>query len=627
MFLLVFSAVFTCFAGNGLLSALHSFRKDDSPGALKTEPVKGGVIKSEIVPYQLENTQNTFNISQFEDISLPPNHKAALGFGAPGFVEWGKSEPLEILKKGFTHYNNADAYTERQAPSPSQHWFIGFSNLIRDVAAEMREQFPDAAKVAYSSWSEVSERTAMEIGKRCWEKRSSGFDIEKKTYTRSSEQGYYLLDEEQFPGDVNPFLGNVLRGWRQANRTCIINLYGRPINYFYLKDLKGYPHGYSDEDILTFRQAGSFALNHPAFRQAGVTLDVSGGYFRVPVVKSSIYEIRDGKYVLNKDGRRVLRKDTFKERIFGREFGLFPQPSAMQQKHSRTPDRAGWKTDVEWMLQELYLYQDYLTIASLNYAASEYNDYDISRWRKYNLKKTVTFRPRTEPWTYGGNDYRIRESGEYAILYQVLFAFFNGVDYVESWDNGWGGESLKPVGYGKQEIKPVGGRLYPVPGYDWDEEKDYWNPGQKEKFSESAAGDDNYSRYVVYTAAVQTFAKVCRDNGYVFDSTLRYIRFNPPVHTFKNKEILANGIYQKNRLSMVMMYPYLDENDQTDMELKVGDKTFNFTLKSRKPAVFSWTVPPGVDPSRITIRYINIDGKERRVRGVVDGDKATTYKD
>jgi hypothetical protein len=589
------------------------------------EPVKGGPANSVIVPYQLESTQNTFNISQFKDMALPDNHKAVLGFGSPAFIEWSRSEPLEIYKKGFTHFSNSNAFTAAQAPARTQHWFVGFTDLLKEVAIELAPKYPDAINVTSSNWSAVSEKTAIEMGKRCWQRRGIGYDYPAKTYNRKSDYGYFLLDEEQFPGGVNAFLGNVLKGWRMENATCIINLYGKAFNFFYLANLTSYPHKFTQSDILNIRELRSFAFNFHSYAQARATLEVSGGYFKVPVIKSSIYQKNGGKYVLDASGKRLLRRDNFTEEIFGRKFRMLNQPDPQLQKHSQIPDKKDWKTDVEWMLQELYLYQDYLTIASLNFAKSEFNDFDISKWRPYGKKKAITFRPRTEPWTYGGNEYKIRETGEYAILYQVLFAFFNGVDYVESWDNGWAGEPLAYVGQGRQDIKHVGEKLYPVPGYSWDKPKDYWNNTEDASYNDNIAGDDNYSRYVVYTAAVQTFAKVCRDNQYKFDQTLRYIRFNPPVNTFRNKEILASGIYQGDKLSLVMMYPYHDETDKTNIELKVGDKVINFTLSSRKPAVFSWTVPKSIDPRQITIRYVNIDGQQRKIRGFVDGDKNNTY--
>lgn len=520
-------------------------------------PVPTSGLANLIIPYTLETTENTFNINQFSNMSLPSNHKFILGNGSPGFTEWQGSIPLKIYQIGVTHYGNNNAYTIPEAPNTNQYWFDGFTGTILNVCSEIQGAYPDVSNVFTSNFASVSRTSRLAIGLNCYYKRSTGYDYVSGTYARDSDFGYYLLDEEQFngPGIVD-FLGEVLEGWRSGQANSILNRYGGVANGFYLYNgLTNYPHGYSDAQILSYRDW--YSVVTPGYRAAKATFDISGGYFRVPVVDTNIYKKSGSSFILDGLGRRQLRDDTFDVNLYTRTHRMWKEPDPEMKLYGVIPGPADWKTDVEWMLQEMYLFQDYLQLVMLGRSKYEFGDYDISRWKNYDVKADVTISAKTEFWTYGGNSHKIREVGEIGHLYTVLFAFFNGVNSYATWDIGFEGQGLGPAnstsGLGNK-IRPLGEDLYPQ---HTDLNGDpYWNPSNPGYTGYPNRASDNYSRYIVLIAAMQTFAKLVQDNSYVFDTTLRYIRFNTPIYAFRNKEILCNGIYQNNKFSFVMISPY-----------------------------------------------------------------------
>jgi hypothetical protein len=630
-------------------SALMVLTSADAAEAPKAPPATGKPAKLSPpqpaptngvwTPYKLEMTPNTLNLAQFPDAKLPPHHLAILGYGFPSFADEPRNPILKVLTIGFTHFINAGAFRDTNVLPGCQYSFENMNAMASDAADKIIKE--GKYKTEYGSFEGITERKqsfggitregALELGKYMFFLRSHSWSPDTQSWSRPTDDGsWIMMDEEEIlwqkGANASQYAGWLMEGHAMAAPRKKIGFYGHPVTWLFHN-----AYDNSDAAVETFLQNDrAYGFDSESWKKAAPYIDLSAGYFKIPYIqKSSLYKKdANGEYLKDDRGARIWRDDTFTEVMFGHTNHIWAEPEPdlrnFQQNdkgggkvapaleegwkwtswcgHDRNP---AWQPEVKMMVDGIYRYADYIITSKLLLSKADFGDMDISHWRDARLRAYVERRPRTEPWTYGGNTRWIRETGETALKYEVMFAYLAGVQAVSTWDNG-GSVS-------EQSIKPQGQSVY----------------GQEE-FLEGIEGKpgphpDNYSRYVVWSAAVNTFARLM--NGVPVDETLTYIRFYYPIVGSRNREVISTGIYSGTRFIVMFNYPLLDPQEKLAIRIAAGNVQYDAVLAGREVLLLNLDVPAGLTPKDFTLTYNTIDGKPVRVNGLIGGRVAEHYEE
>lgn len=570
---------------------------------------------------------NSVNLSQFQDLAAPSKLRFVFGHGSPMFTEMATTPALQ-LKKGWTHTSNSSSFGSSVFPESRNSAFfvptIPWETLEASIAG--------TSNLANRNFSAVSNTLARDIGIQY--AVNTAFEFNPTTGNFDRRYAHMNIDEEQWPSTGNALrvTANILQGIRNVTGSSSNTLvfYGTRWTSIYA----GNPYKYQNFDYTSSEKEeliNSYRLTEPAFYTSDIYADLGAGYFKVPIPITSTYYKKDanGDYILN-NGKRQFRDDNFNESIFGSAQNFFHGPDfnkknlqqngAGQQIINATlqpgydwvnsfphhRNSSLYINDAYWAVHQQYLMHDIAQLSLLSLTKFRTGTPDITRWRDVGTKPIAVIRPRTEPWTYGGNSSIIREVGKHALKAMVTIPVMQGVHGIETWDDGTGGQlSLSaPTSSNTWKVKSFGNPLYPS------------------ESSDQQPADEMFTRYEHLTSAVQGVIKAFE--GFTFDNTLRYFHFSKYIDSYQNKEILGGGVYQGGITSLWFLYPYHDPSDVTEIEVRIGDEVKNINLVGREPALLRFeNTQQGIEPINITAQYQNIDGVNIHVTGDVLNHYAT----
>ncbi len=619
-----------------LLLSLPVTSKTNKTGQLiKPKPAP---IESVWTPYKLETTNNTLNFAQFPDAQLPPHHFSILGYGFPSFSNEMRNPILKVLTIGHTHLSNNSAFPD-EATRPSAHYsFESVPAMASDAADKIiqegkyKEIYGNLAGIASRKQdiNGITREGALELGKYMFYARSHSWSPNQQSWSRPTNNGaWIMMDEEEYPwksDKASLFASWLMEGHAEVAPDKKIGFYGHPVTWRMHRPYQDM----TNTELEEFLRTEQTPFDTPSWKKAAPYIDLSPGYFKIPYLeKNSLYKKNaSGQYLKDKNGARIWRDDNFTEVIFGHTNHIWAEPEADLRNfqrndqghakcapelepgwhwdswcgHERNPQ---WLPEVKMMVEGIYRYADYILVSKLLLSKANFGDRDISYWRPAKLKTYVERRPRTEPWTWGGNTRWIREIGETGLKYQVMFAFLSGIQAVSTWDNGG-------ILFKETDLKPYGENVYA---------QGEFLPSIGENDS-TTPQPDNYSRYVVWTAAVNTFARLMK--GIPVDESMKYVRFYYPIAGSRNKEVISTGIYSGKRLIVMFNYPLLDPDEKLLLRITAGSVQYDAVIRGREVLLLNISVPAKLLPQDFTLSYRNINGKLFHVNGFV-GEKVADH--
>lgn len=587
--------------------------------------------------YELETSNNTLNLTQFPDEQLPPHHLSVLGYGFPNFSNEPRDPLLKVLTIGHTHIGNASAFRDENVTSNCIYHFENLTALVSIAADQIiaaGQYLPEYGSFSGitgsgKNFTGVTESGARALGRHIFHQRDLAWSPDTQSWSRPTDNGsWIMMDEEEYvwlhPG-YDQFCGWLMEGHVMEGPNRKIGFYGHPVTWQFV----GTYTNMTDADVEDFlKNDTTYAFDMDSWRTAAPYIDLSPGYFKIPYLETNSLYMKNtnGTYMTNSSGRRIWRTNNFVEVMFGHTNHIWGEPEPDLRNFQKN-DSGGslinpvlqpgyqwaswcghdpnpsWQPETKMMVDGVYKYADYILASKVLLNKADFGDMDIGYWRDARLKAYVERRPRTEPWTDGGNTRWIREVGATALKYNVMFAYLSGVQAVSTWDNGGfvSEESIKPYGenvFGQEEfLEGIDGVPGPHP--------------------------DNYSRYVVWSAAVNTFARLMKDVP--VDETLRYIRFYYPIVGARNKEVISAGIYSGRRLIVMFNYPMLDPQETLALKITAGTVEHNAVLKGREVLLLELQVPPGLDPKYFGLDYVTIEGRPIHVNGAMTETVAEHY--
>jgi hypothetical protein len=557
---------------------------------LYTEGTPQSQLSEIFVSYTPTSVDNSINLSQFPDVTVPSKLNFVFGHGSPMFTEMLNTTPAIQLRKGWTHTSNGSVAGVSKIPASATSKFQVPTQRIIDRL--------DAINTNYKyDFGLFSTQEAYNIGFDI--AINTGSMIDPETNTFSKPVAHYLFDEEEINDAINQYhfkMGYIMKGV-SAGLTAenLLVFYGRATSY----NLAGgayaesYPFGYSQAFIDQL--PNDYFAYAQAYAEANTFLDISGGYFRTPIPPTqTYYQKSGGQYVLNA-GKRVFRTDAFTDTIWGKTVNFLNAPDALFLQYSNAAGSSVYqnpslyRNDAYWAIHNQYRMHDKVQLNSIMLNKAFTGQTDISYWQEHGTKPWAVVRPFTENYTFGGNSSEVRPLDDAALRFMVYSTVMQGVRGMETWEAGTGGETqLSAAGSGQTyTIEPDGTRLY--------------------------VNDETFAPYEAYTSAVQGVIKAYE--GRSFNNTLKYFHFSKYVESYQNKEILGGGIYQGDKLHLWLCYPYHDPTDTTSIVFELGNELYNINLIGRSPKLYEFTYSGEVNNSNLKIRYNNIDNQEIYVTG------------
>ncbi len=479
---------------------------------------------------------------------------------------------------------------------------------------------------------------AILLGKHSFYVRSHGNSIDDESYNIARHSSIYMMDEESMSdrnwkhGSLYDLCGYINQGMMEAAEqlsgkegSLRVEWYAKPISYF--------PHLYLEldnanlENIIGKAQQdlniGNVAMGHPSWKTKPFYHDLGTGYFKVPGIDNryTLYQ-KDaaGKFLL-KDGKRVYRDDEFSVEHFGIATPVLKEPAEWikynvldQNNHQRFgkeyvdvhPDGSAsakpgytmhpfarekyytWTHEAKLYVDGIYRKADGIMWYLLKLRNNDKGDFDISRFDPTARQlPSIVARPRTEPWTYGGNSIEVREIGEDLLKFELLFSMLSGGRMYSTWDDGY------PV----KDLPLQGGQVY------------------KE--------DRNWGHYIPILAAYQSIFKSL--DG-IAPEKWRYIHFYQPFTGRMQQQVISSGIYAEGKLLIMLFNPTLENNEKQTVKLKAGDQLFDIVLNGRELKYLQLDVPTGLEPSQFLLRQTNIYGQTFTIKGIVNNDFKGQYQ-
>jgi hypothetical protein len=507
----------------------------------------------------------------------------------------------------------------------SNDWDINIHGNIRIIA----ESPLDTKDVPYE---QLTPAGAILLGRHAFYVRSHGNSADDASYNIAKHSSIYMMDEESMSergwqhGSLYDLCGYINQGMMEAAEqmsgkagSLRVEWYAKPISYFAHQHLE--LDNADLKDVIARAEkdlnAGVVAMGHPAWKAKPFYNDISMGYFKVPGIDNryTLYQ-KDaaGNFIL-KDGKRIYRDDEFSVEHFGMETPILKEPAdwikyrVLDQNNVQHfgreyveihPDGSAtakpgytlhpaareksytWSPETRLYIDGIYRKADGIMWHILKLRHNDKGDFDISRFDPTAKQlPSLVIRPRTEPWTYGGNSIEVREIGEDLLKFEVLFTMLSGARMISTWDDG-----------------------YPV--------KDLPMQG-KQMYGE----DRNWSHYIPLLASYQSIFKNLEG---IAPEEWRYIHFYLPFVGRMQQQVISSGIYADNKLLIVLFNPSLENNEKQTLKLKAGDKIFGIVLNGRELKYLKIDVPAGLEPSDFLLHQTNIYGQEITVSGVVTTD-------
>lgn len=525
------------------------------------------------------------------------------GFSSPLFR--GETGEVAPLKAGFSHVYSPKTYAAPQMPDASCSKFItfvhSFGQQLRDIAAGMTEGFPAAAHVVNENYAAALNDKAMinELGKRF---SSYALMVDNPANGSYRWGGWCLFDEETVSSHEKLLFFLELAGAIQNTRPdSVVNFYGYPsTNLAWHHDMyyKGIdPTPYKGEPLFGYSRVKDLKM----------AIDGQNGYTKSPLPEGSIYKQSGGAYVLDNNGKRILKDTDFEETKFGIKNKWLRNPHPWMSSSNtflRNPD-GSHISDLQYAVATPYRF--ILNWRTMHYVNAKTNGFtDITRYRAYPNKLISVDSLLTEHGTFGENSPHRRWISKQQIFFNTMWPLIMGFEGKEFWETGWGSEQLynpdMPHSSGAREIPHQGTAVMPY----WDYEGDPKNGG--------VMPNDNLSRFKWGAKGISQMRNVF--NKYTKNSTLRYLDFNHYGAAIDAKEVIIQGIYQGNNLDLFLFYPFNDPADHTGIDFDFGGTKYKIKLTGRKVKHLAFTGSFGsLEPHQFKALYNNIDGTELKVTG------------
>lgn len=616
-------------------------------GGTEESPAPAGV--SGAIAYPLPKGNNTTQWEQFADLNVPEGITHVGGYGFPLYRnEKLQNGKLNLLAKGFTNLVNLNAFPRKVWEGKNSYYFNQLHYLLKVAARNMVKEgktgsrYGNVAAIAALENNDtqipyygITVDGAKELGRHLYYTSCCGNSIDDSRYNIAQNESVIMLDEESMTphnwagGDSYAFLGYLNQGMMEAAGPAYrIFWYAQPVQRWASANALGDVSRLTEKDVEGAFTDGNILMNSPGWKNSTWYVDASGGYAKVPFLShTEIYEKVNGKISTDKTGKRKYRNDNFNlktydravqvlgtpheniryalsnsktgEQLFGRQYVDIGADgsAAIRREYARKgfnwhenglarPYPKYWEPEASMWVDGIYRRADGIMADLLMLARLEKGKWDIS---KANVKHKLygEHRPRTEPWTYGGNSVEIREVGESQIFYDTFMLLMSGGQALSSWDDG----------FFRSELPEKGQPLY--------------------------GNDDYWGRYHSKLAAVQTVLKPLEGSR---STDWTYIHFYYPFWGRKNSEVISSGIYFKGKLYVFFLNPTLENQESQELTLTAGNKTYRIGLDGHEVYYKVLEVPEGLTPRDFKLAYTTVYGRNVKVNGLVTNKILAHYE-
>ncbi|MGR3812426.1 NPCBM/NEW2 domain-containing protein [Jiulongibacter sp. NS-SX5] len=533
------------------------------------------------------------------------------GYGSP---IWLGESPIQngvpqfsSYKAGWDGSNHAAAYGPSVIPIDNRHMFRNVAQFISEAILGDSELNSKYGSNTYN-WGAISNTDAEKIGRLF--PSSAVWDVETSLY---KPVRYFTFDEETTGadsfGNIVPFTGSVVKGMRDVHPDMRITLYGHAT--YRVPFYRGTPERFdlNSSNPYTQSDVNSWVLNNqlfedPQIKASQAYIDGNVSYFKAPYPQSqSLYKKVNGSYILDSNGNRLWRDDAFTEQVDNKTTNWYPNI-----QYTPDPNNASMpsnKPDTKWAVEGIY------RINAMNQfflmASNEATNGSLSITNQVNRinKLSSIVALYTENYTYGGNAIEKRNLTRNQIEWLIKSALFKGFDQIETWENGNLSNGLtnsnNPAPFHSGSLQTTGNPIY----------RDHNNPNEEDQ----TLADDNWNRYKIATKAITDMREVFEVHPKT-DPSLRYLQFAKNIDAHYNREILIDGLYSGNTVTLMLWYPFNDPADSQNIDFYMGNTKTSFTLNGRElKTVRFHNIPSGLSASDFKIVYTNISGQELRLTG------------
>ena len=611
------------------------------------------IVSSELVPYALEAGNNTFNLLQFDTVTVPKGFVTALGYGSPIYSNLGTRDGVLIpFKVGYTHYQNITTMplsvwtTDNKTKGNRAYYFQQFHWLVSKAVQAMQgsilAEYGNLTGLYNPSlpvneregkdYRQVTSAGAIAIGKIIAGNAGSIYNNETNTWNIEGLESNLMMDEEAYTMYSNyiSFISNIYKGMYLQNPKLNIKWYGAPVTWFIVNNVN--VSQLTVNDIENQIKTGYTMFSE--FTNSRLAVDLSVGYFKVPgIEKNAIYKkdlsSRDAGFLIV-NGKRVYSTDTLTETHYGNTVTIYPEPhefikfylingsgnklfgsqyidnpnsnpTIKQQYYDlgyrfyadARPNPSQWQPETQLYVEQIYRYANTYLLGMLLLNREEFKDFNLTNYRERKLQFGAVRCPNTEPFTPFGNSIERRYTGEQLSLFEYAFALLSGVTHIETWADGINLSSTPPSQGNPTYTQPVG-ETYLL----------------------------NNSAYVVHSAVINTIFKALEG---IDPSEFKYIHFYMPFIGEQNSEIIAVGIYARNKFVSVYMNPSLEYNELQQFTLTTGNVETKLSLNGRKTLIKILEVPTGLGTDQFRLQYFNIYNKFINVNGKISEKVSNHY--
>lgn len=616
-------------------------------GVAKESPAPAG--ENGFMAYSLPKGNNTTQWELFADLKVPGGITHVGGYGFPLYRnEKLQNGRLNLFSKGFTNLVNLNAFPRKVWEGKNSYYFNQLHYLLKVAARNMVKEgktgsrYGNIAAIAALENSDtqipyygVTVEGARELGRHLYYTSCCGNSVDDARYNILQNESVIMLDEESMPahnwagGDSYAFLGYLNQGMMEAAGPAYrIFWYAQPIQRWGSANALGDVSRLTEKDVEGAFTEANILMNSAGWKNSTWYVDASGGYAKVPFLSQvEIYEKVNGKISTDKSGKRRYRSENFNltiydrpvqvlgtpheniryalnntktgEQLFGRQYvDIGTDGSAtIRKEYARKgfnwhqnglarPYPKYWESETSMWVDGIYRRADGIMADLLMLARLEKGKWDIS---KANVKYKLygEHRPRTEPWTFGGNSVEVREVGESQIFYDTFMLLMSGGQALSSWDDG----------FFQGELPEKGRPLY--------------------------GSDDYWGRYHSKLAAVQTVLKPLEGSR---STDWTYIHFYYPFWGRKNSEVISSGIYFKGKLYVFFLNPTLENRESQELTLTAGPETYRIRLSGHEVYYKVLEVPEGLSPLDFKLAYTTIYGRSVKVNGRVTNKVSAHYE-
>jgi hypothetical protein len=597
-----------------------------------------GVLQG-IPKYPLPTRDDWTNFEDFPNFNLPEGITTIGGYGFPLYANEGLvGGKLASLSKGYSNLVNVHATPRSKWEGKNTYGFNQLQYLIKVAARSMISsgknggEYGDIAIIAnlpndqfYIPYQNVTIKGAIELGVHLWYTNCCGNSIDNQSWDILQNEGVLMIDEESMTplswkgGDHYSFMGYLNQGLIQgAGNKYRVLWYAQPVQRWFQNTVIHGIDRWTKQDIEASFTDIHNMLSSPGWKNSTWYVDANGAYSKVPFLsKTDIYQKQGNKFLTDSNGKRLFRKDNFSVEIYGKQVPVFSEPhewikysiqngktgemhfgaqyfditttGAIVKKQWRDqgynlpanglarPNPNSWEGEAKMWVDGIYRRADGIMSDLLYLARLERGNYDISKANtKYKLYGEQ--RPKTEPWTFGGNSIEAREVGESQIFYDTYMLLYSGGLTASTWDDG----------FYRSELPQKGSPLY--------DGSDYWG------------------RYHSKLAAIQSALRPLEGTK-VTDWT--YVHFYYPYWGHKNSEVISSGIYYKGKLHLFFLNPTLENGERQTLTLKAKGKSVQFDLVGHEFYTYTLDAGEGLTPQDFKLSYTTIYGRKVNVNGKV----------